>query len=313
MAKWWTTDLQKRLTSECLQLHGGYGFMLEYPIADGLRRRRGAVDLRRHQRDHEGDHRAPHGARRASSGRRRVCSARGGSRCRICFRRSAPAPGMRAGTAALYRPRDADAGAVGGSARRRARRRWLPERRAAARRRPGRHHGGPPAGAPRRARACAIWSPPRKRRARSPRRSWRARRGTRARGRGCIRRIRTLHEEVDATQEKWEQASIAILQVASSSAPWSRRTSSSERPAHGSRPRHRRRRLRRALDRARLGLGRPDPAPPGTSLALGMLAVVFGIGAWVMRPAGAGARSAPGRHGPRLRDLFALHAIVSAP
>ena len=33
MAKWWTTDLQKRLTSECVQLHGGYGFMTEYPIA----------------------------------------------------------------------------------------------------------------------------------------------------------------------------------------------------------------------------------------------------------------------------------------
>jgi acyl-CoA dehydrogenase len=33
MAKWWTTDLQKRLTGECLQLHGGYGFMMEYPIA----------------------------------------------------------------------------------------------------------------------------------------------------------------------------------------------------------------------------------------------------------------------------------------
>ena len=33
MAKWWTTDLQKRLTSECLQLHGGYGFMLEVPIS----------------------------------------------------------------------------------------------------------------------------------------------------------------------------------------------------------------------------------------------------------------------------------------
>jgi acyl-CoA dehydrogenase len=33
MAKWWTTDLQKRLTAECVQLHGGYGFMLEYPIA----------------------------------------------------------------------------------------------------------------------------------------------------------------------------------------------------------------------------------------------------------------------------------------
>jgi acyl-CoA dehydrogenase len=33
MAKWWSTDLQKRLTGECLQLHGGYGFMKEYPIA----------------------------------------------------------------------------------------------------------------------------------------------------------------------------------------------------------------------------------------------------------------------------------------
>jgi acyl-CoA dehydrogenase len=33
MAKWWTTDLQKRLTGECLQLHGGYGFMNEYPIS----------------------------------------------------------------------------------------------------------------------------------------------------------------------------------------------------------------------------------------------------------------------------------------
>jgi acyl-CoA dehydrogenase len=34
MAKWWTTDLQKRLTSDCVQLHGGYGFMLETPIAE---------------------------------------------------------------------------------------------------------------------------------------------------------------------------------------------------------------------------------------------------------------------------------------
>jgi acyl-CoA dehydrogenase len=33
MAKWWTTDLQKRLAAECLQLHGGYGFMTEYPIS----------------------------------------------------------------------------------------------------------------------------------------------------------------------------------------------------------------------------------------------------------------------------------------
>jgi acyl-CoA dehydrogenase len=33
MAKWWATDLQKRLTGECLQLHGGYGFMSEFPIS----------------------------------------------------------------------------------------------------------------------------------------------------------------------------------------------------------------------------------------------------------------------------------------
>ncbi|HVU86596.1 MAG TPA: acyl-CoA dehydrogenase family protein [Pirellulales bacterium] len=33
MAKWWTTDVQKRVVDQCLQLHGGYGYMLEYPIA----------------------------------------------------------------------------------------------------------------------------------------------------------------------------------------------------------------------------------------------------------------------------------------
>ena len=33
MAKWWTTDLQKKITSQCLQLHGGYGFMMEYPVS----------------------------------------------------------------------------------------------------------------------------------------------------------------------------------------------------------------------------------------------------------------------------------------
>jgi hypothetical protein len=33
-----------------------------------------------------------------------------------------------------------------------------------------------------------------------------------------------------------------------------------------------------------------EPAPPGTSVALGMLAVVFGIGAWVMRTGGQPAR-----------------------
>lgn len=33
MAKWWTTDTQGKVIDECLQLHGGYGYMLEYPIA----------------------------------------------------------------------------------------------------------------------------------------------------------------------------------------------------------------------------------------------------------------------------------------
>jgi alkylation response protein AidB-like acyl-CoA dehydrogenase len=33
MAKWWCTEMQKRSIDTCLQLHGGYGYMLEYPIA----------------------------------------------------------------------------------------------------------------------------------------------------------------------------------------------------------------------------------------------------------------------------------------
>jgi alkylation response protein AidB-like acyl-CoA dehydrogenase len=32
-AKWWTTELQGRVVDSCLQLHGGYGYVLEYPIA----------------------------------------------------------------------------------------------------------------------------------------------------------------------------------------------------------------------------------------------------------------------------------------
>ena len=32
MAKWWCTELQKRTVDTCVQLHGGYGYMLEYPI-----------------------------------------------------------------------------------------------------------------------------------------------------------------------------------------------------------------------------------------------------------------------------------------
>ncbi|MCB1418255.1 MAG: acyl-CoA dehydrogenase family protein [Notoacmeibacter sp.] len=33
MAKYWLSDLQNKIVDECLQLHGGYGYMNEYPIA----------------------------------------------------------------------------------------------------------------------------------------------------------------------------------------------------------------------------------------------------------------------------------------
>ena len=35
--KWWTTELQWRVLDRCLQLHGGYGYMEEYPIARAWR------------------------------------------------------------------------------------------------------------------------------------------------------------------------------------------------------------------------------------------------------------------------------------
>ena len=33
MAKWYSTEAQVRLNDRCLQLHGGYGYMREYPVA----------------------------------------------------------------------------------------------------------------------------------------------------------------------------------------------------------------------------------------------------------------------------------------
>ncbi|ASU82269.1 acyl-CoA dehydrogenase [Nocardiopsis gilva YIM 90087] len=32
-AKWWTTELANKVMDRCLQLHGGYGYMMEYPVA----------------------------------------------------------------------------------------------------------------------------------------------------------------------------------------------------------------------------------------------------------------------------------------
>jgi long-chain-acyl-CoA dehydrogenase len=33
MAKWWCTELQGRVADACVQLHGGYGYMAEFPVA----------------------------------------------------------------------------------------------------------------------------------------------------------------------------------------------------------------------------------------------------------------------------------------
>ena len=33
MAKYWLTECEGRILDECVQLHGGYGYMAEYPIA----------------------------------------------------------------------------------------------------------------------------------------------------------------------------------------------------------------------------------------------------------------------------------------
>lgn len=37
MAKWWITDMAKKIAGECLQLHGGYGYMDEYEISRRFR------------------------------------------------------------------------------------------------------------------------------------------------------------------------------------------------------------------------------------------------------------------------------------
>jgi long-chain-acyl-CoA dehydrogenase len=34
MSKYWLTDLQNKVIDECLQIFGGYGYMMEYPIAE---------------------------------------------------------------------------------------------------------------------------------------------------------------------------------------------------------------------------------------------------------------------------------------
>src|ERR1700736_6628941 len=52
------TDMQVQVIDRCAQLFGGYGYMLEYPIARNVYRLAGPEDLRRRERGHEGTDRA---------------------------------------------------------------------------------------------------------------------------------------------------------------------------------------------------------------------------------------------------------------
>ena len=57
MAKYWVTELQNKLVDRGVQMHGGYGYMAEYPIARAFVNSRVADHLRRYDGDPEGDHR----------------------------------------------------------------------------------------------------------------------------------------------------------------------------------------------------------------------------------------------------------------
>jgi len=73
-AKWWSTELNKRVVDACVQLHGGYGYMNEYKVARDYVDVRNPDHLRWHDRDHEGAHRQ--GSRSVSPKRFRRASGR---------------------------------------------------------------------------------------------------------------------------------------------------------------------------------------------------------------------------------------------
>jgi len=52
MAKYWCSDLQCKVLDACVQLHGGYGYMWEYPVARAWADAR-VQRISRYQRDHE--------------------------------------------------------------------------------------------------------------------------------------------------------------------------------------------------------------------------------------------------------------------
>ena len=62
MAKWWLSDLLGEAADAGVQLHGGYGYMREYPIARAWTDARVQRIYGGDQRDHEGDRRPHHGS-----------------------------------------------------------------------------------------------------------------------------------------------------------------------------------------------------------------------------------------------------------
>jgi len=36
MAKYWCTELQQKVANQCVQLHGGWGYMWEFPVCRAL-------------------------------------------------------------------------------------------------------------------------------------------------------------------------------------------------------------------------------------------------------------------------------------
>ncbi len=57
MAKRFATDAGFEVANQALQLHGGYGYLKDYPAGADRARPARPPDPRRHQRDHAGDHR----------------------------------------------------------------------------------------------------------------------------------------------------------------------------------------------------------------------------------------------------------------
>ena len=58
IAKLWVTEAHGELVDACLQLHGGYGYINDYPDRPDVARRPRPAHLRRLERDHEAADRA---------------------------------------------------------------------------------------------------------------------------------------------------------------------------------------------------------------------------------------------------------------